>query len=137
MIKKREQASQLRKELSRLAAQMPALVEPLLEPREVFKGNIYLSHRRCGKPSCRCARGELHRAWIAATAIDKKRTTRSVPVDKLERLQRMAHQYQEFREARVRLRKTIGELLVAVRALEETLAVDVFGPGYSKQEKRP
>lgn len=134
MIKKRQQASHLRKEISKLAAQVPALIEPLLKPRRFFKGTVYLSRRRCGKPSCRCARGELHRAWIASTTINKKRTTRSIRTEKLKRVQRMAREYREFRQARIKLRKTIGDLLEAVRAMEEVLAVDVFG---SEVDEKP
>ena len=134
MTKKRQQASQLRKEISKLANQVPALIEPLLKPRRFFKGSVYLSQRRCGKPSCRCARGELHTAWIASTAVNKKRTTRSIPAEKLKRVQRMAREYREFRQARIKLRKTIDDLLEAVRAMEEVLPVDVFG---SEEGEKP
>jgi predicted nucleotidyltransferase len=134
MTKKLQHASQLRKEISKLANQVPTLVEPLLKPRRFFKGSVYLSQRRCGKPSCRCARGELHTAWIASTTVNKRRTTRSISIGKLKQLQRMAREYREFRQARIKLRRAIGDLLEAVRAMEEVLAVDVFD---SEKDEKP
>jgi hypothetical protein len=44
---------QLRAQRHRLARALPAVEEPL-------RGVVLTQGRRCGKPGCRCARGELH-----------------------------------------------------------------------------
>ena len=47
--------SNLIKRRQRLLAKLPAL-------DEVLRGSLVERSVRCGKPSCRCAEGELHRA---------------------------------------------------------------------------
>ena len=44
---------QLRMRRARLAHQAPAL-------EAAIRGSLLTQRRRCGKPSCRCTRGELH-----------------------------------------------------------------------------
>jgi hypothetical protein len=44
---------QLRNRRRRLARDLPDL-------EELLRGSLLIQQRRCGKPGCRCARGELH-----------------------------------------------------------------------------
>ena len=136
MTKTRERASALRKRIMELAANMSSVVEPLLEPRELFKGGVCLSHRRCGKRGCRCAHGQRHAAWIAAGEIGGRRTTRSLPAEKRQRLRKMAGQYKKFRKARTELRKKMRELTETIRALEEELRVDPFASEAVSRRRR-
>jgi hypothetical protein len=45
---------------ARLARSMPTL-------ETVLRGALVIQRRRCGKPGCRCARGELHGPYVFLT----------------------------------------------------------------------
>ena len=39
------------------------LMEEILERRDFLKGSLVRTRTRCGKPNCRCAKGERHEVW--------------------------------------------------------------------------
>jgi hypothetical protein len=41
---------------------------------EIVRGSVFTRRLRCGKPSCRCARGALHRATYLAVSFAGGRT---------------------------------------------------------------
>jgi hypothetical protein len=92
--------------------------------REMLRGYVYHSRRRCGKPSCRCARGEPHEAWVLATKVDGKQTTRSLSSGRRKRVQRLAEDYRQFRQAQSAVRKLSGELTALSRELEQLICED-------------
>jgi hypothetical protein len=55
----------LRTRRRRLARSLPTL-------EAVLQGALVIQRRRCGKPGCRCARGELHGPYVFLTV---RRTT--------------------------------------------------------------
>jgi len=50
----------LRRRRARLARNLPSL-------ETVLQGALVIQRRRCGKPGCRCARGELHGPYVFLT----------------------------------------------------------------------
>jgi hypothetical protein len=52
---------------ARLARSLPSL-------EAVLRGALVIQRRRCGKPGCRCARGELHGPYVFLTV--RRRTGR-------------------------------------------------------------
>ena len=50
----------LRQQLWRAYAALATLRR--LHPRPMVQGSFYLLRRKCGKPNCRCATGQLHAA---------------------------------------------------------------------------
>jgi hypothetical protein len=58
---------QLQKRRARLARSVPPL-------ETVLQGALIIQRRRCGKPGCRCARGELHGPYVFLTV--RRRTGR-------------------------------------------------------------
>ena len=94
--------------------------------REILPGYVYLSRRRCGKPSCRCARGELHESWVVATKVGGKRTTRSLGGQRRGRIQELTANYRRYRQAQSKLRKLCAEAAELTRALEELIGEDPF-----------
>lgn len=99
--------------------------------REMLRGYVYHSLRRCGKPSCRCARGELHEAWVVATEVGGKKTTRSLNSGRRQRVQRLAEDYRRFRQAQGSVRKLCREVTELSRELERLICEDPF-----KEESR-
>jgi hypothetical protein len=53
-------ARDLRLRRARLARSLPTL-------ETVLQGALVIQRRRCGKPGCRCARGELHGPYVFLT----------------------------------------------------------------------
>jgi hypothetical protein len=82
---------------------MKQLVEPFFSDRPVIKGTVYELRRRCGKPGCKCAQGELH-ARMVVSASEKGRTQlRVIPRGFLVETQQKVGRYQELRRIRARL----------------------------------
>jgi hypothetical protein len=46
---------------------------------EFLRGNLTLMRRVCGKPSCRCARGEKHESWYLCYSEGGRKRMVSVP----------------------------------------------------------
>lgn len=51
----------------RVRARLPAL-------EEIVRGSVFTRRLRCGKPTCRCARGALHRATYLSVSFAGGRT---------------------------------------------------------------
>jgi hypothetical protein len=39
------------------------LMEEILEHKEFLKGSLVRTRTRCGRPNCRCAKGQRHEVW--------------------------------------------------------------------------
>ena len=54
-----------------LLARRQQLLDSLPSLEDVLRGSFFVRERRCGKPSCRCARGKGHRtAYVSVTFKD-------------------------------------------------------------------
>jgi hypothetical protein len=99
----KERFSRLRQSLLHLVSEMKQLVEPFFSDRPVIKGTVYELRRKCGKPGCKCAQGELH-ARMVVSASEKGRTRlRVIPWGFLVETQQKVGRYQELRRIRARL----------------------------------
>ncbi len=56
--------STLRSQLLAVPPQLQELLETFLAREPLLPGSLYTLRRRCGKPSCHCARGELHASTV-------------------------------------------------------------------------
>ena len=116
---KREKISAVRKTILAVHEEMGRLLEGVLARGALLKGCVYESRHRCGKPRCKCARGDLHVATALAYRGRGKQQNRHPPSGELPLLRRMTAEYQRFRRSRARLVKAFRELLNAVGALEK------------------
>ena len=99
----KEKFSRLRQSLHHLVSEMKQLVEPFFSDRPVIKGTVYELRRKCGKPGCKCAQGELH-ARMVVSASEKGRTRlRVIPWGFLVEVQGRVKRYQELRRVRARV----------------------------------
>lgn len=62
----RERESRLRLETLRRREHLVTVLGPLLGAERLIAGSIYSRRRRCGKPECRCVRGQLHEDRVLA-----------------------------------------------------------------------
>lgn len=116
----REKFSRLRQSLRHLVSEMKQLVEPFFSDRPVIKGTVYELRRRCGKPGCKCAQGELHARMVVSASEKGKTRLRVIPRGFLVEAQQRVGRYQELRQIRVRLVAIHREVL---RVLDEMEAM--------------
>ena len=126
MTKTKERASRIRQRLSQIPTEMAEELRRMVRVRETLRGYVYHSRRRCGKPSCRCTRGELHEAWVVATKVGGKQTTRSLSGRQRQRVQRLSENYRRFRQAQGAIRRLCKELTELTRELESLICEDPF-----------
>ena len=85
-------ASRLRQRKFEIIRRLPRLADQL-------PGTLTLSHTRCGKPNCRCARGEGHPAWTLTYMIDGEHHTDRIPAEWAEEVQRRVAAGRELQDA--------------------------------------
>jgi len=116
----REKFSRLRQSLVHLVSEMKQLVEPFFSDRPVIKGTVYELRRRCGKPGCKCAQGELHARMVVSASEKGKTQLRVIPRGFLVEVQGRVKRYQELRRVRARVVVIHRQML---RVLDEMEAV--------------
>ena len=114
----REKFSRLRQSLVHLVSEMKQLVEPFFSDRPVIKGTGYELRRRCGKPGCKCAQGELHARMVVSASEKGKTQLRVIPRGFLVEAQQKVGRYQELRRMRARLVAIHREMLKVLDEME-------------------
>ncbi len=65
---------------SRLRQRKHELVRRFRIPQDALPGSLALSHRRCGKPTCRCAEADKgHPAWSLTFMADGRKRVVHIP----------------------------------------------------------
>jgi hypothetical protein len=108
------QASRLRQRKFEIIRHLPPLAEQLL-------GTLTLSHTRCGKSNCRCARGKGHPAWTLTYMIDGERHVDRIPADWAEEVRRGVMAGRKFQDAVREVLAANVRLLVLARQQEKKL----------------
>ena len=114
----REKFSQLRQTLLRLASEIKGLVEPLFSDRPVIKGTVYELKRKCGKPGCKCARGQLHARMVVSASEGSKTRLEVIPHGLFVEVQVKVRRYQELRRVRARLGEIYRKMLRVMDQME-------------------
>lgn len=89
------------------------LLPPLPEVREILRGSLSERFLTCGKPDCRCARGERHGpVWYLSVSLDQsQRTGTTVPPQQLEQVRRGIASYHRVKEQLEQISDINRELL--------------------------
>jgi hypothetical protein len=67
---------------------------------EIARGSLIERQIRCGKPSCRCARGHAHGVWYLTVSFARGRTEQiTVPAKLVPVVQRWVQNYERWWEA--------------------------------------
>ena len=114
----RRRFSRLRQVLRQLAGEVSQRVAPVLADRPVIKGSVYEIQRRCGKPGCKCARGELHKSMVLSTSAQGQTKLRTIPRGSLTDVRQKVAAYRQIRRARARLVKTHQRMLAIIDQIE-------------------
>ena len=114
----REKFSLLRQTLLHLASEIEGLVKPLFSDRPVIKGTAYELKRKCGKPGCKCARGELHTRMVVSASEKGKTRLQVIPRGALVEVQTKVRRYQDLRRVRARLGEIYRKMLKVMDEME-------------------
>jgi hypothetical protein len=113
-----QRTSDLRSQLTQLRQQLPELLEDCFGREPLLPGSLYLLRRKCGKPNCRCTRGELHESTVLSYRGQGQLKNISPAPEQIDRLRAMTDDYRRARQARARLVRWQRQLLDLVDALE-------------------
>lgn len=111
--------SRRRQRLWQLWRRAERLVRRMQQGEAMCPGSLYLLRRRCGKPTCRCQRGELHATWVVTRSEGGRGRLYSVPAPERATVRRLTERYRLWQRARAALVKTMSELLRELDALAE------------------
>ena len=117
-------ASAARQALCRIAGELPRRLEAALDVRaEVLVASLSKTHKVCGKPNCKCARGEKHEVYQLSWTENGKRRSTHVRPDELARVQAAVERYRRIRQCRAEVLKLVAEAASLMDSLAEALRV--------------
>jgi hypothetical protein len=108
---------------------MKGLIEPFFSDRPVVKGTVYELKRKCGKPGCKCAQGELHARMVVSASERGKTRLRAIPRGFLVDIQQRVRRYQELRRARARVVELHRQMLKVMDEMEAMRREELPSPG--------
>jgi hypothetical protein len=103
--------SSLRQQLWRAYAALAPTLRRLQRSNPMVQGSFYLLRRKCGKPNCRCAAGQLHATYVLTRSEQGKDRLYTVPKDQRARVRQWAAEYRRYQRARAVLVKRHLHLL--------------------------
>jgi len=86
----------------------------LLPPlQEILRGSLMERYLTCGKPDCRCARGQRHGpVWYLSVSLDQAhRTGSTVPSHQVEQVRRWIENYHRVKDRLEKISDINRELL--------------------------
>ena len=100
----------MRQKILQLDKRRRALLDRTLRPGAMIAGSLYQMKRKCGKPGCKCARGEPHASWYLSRAEQQR--TKLTYIGKLvpDRLAKPIRRYQRHQKFLAQIRKIDMEI---------------------------
>jgi hypothetical protein len=118
-VQMNERLARLRQQLWRAYHAAGRTVRSLQRPHPLTPGSFYLQKRRCGKPNCRCVRGDLHPAWVISRSQGGVSRTFMVRPPQRARLRQLTAEYRRYQRARAVLAKRQAQLLALADQMAE------------------
>ena len=135
----RERFSRLRQFLVQLAGEVRPLVRSMISNKPVVRGSVYELKRKCGKPGCKCAKGELHPSMVLSASEGGRTKIRAIPRGMLTDVKVRVRRYQQFRRSRARLGEIHKKMLSIIDEMEamrtEPMTPEKAGGGGKQQEE--
>ena len=119
-----ENISALRQRLWRLHAALGRLLRTMTSQGPLTPGSFYLLRRKCGKPSCRCARGQLHAVWVLTRSENGKHKLYTVPPAQRAEVRRRAAAWRRYQRARARFVQQLSTLLALADQIAQSQRID-------------
>ncbi|HTP36106.1 MAG TPA: DUF6788 family protein [Candidatus Acidoferrales bacterium] len=102
-------------EASRLRRRARLLLARLHLPEDALPGSLVVTHRRCGKPSCHCAKGDGHPFAILTFMAGGKKRVETIPADWIDTVRPRLQAGRKFKNIAAELLAINAELLVLAR----------------------
>lgn len=74
-------------------------LDGLAVPPDGLPGSLALTHRRCGKPTCRCATGEGHPLWSLTFMVAGQKRVERIPDAWVDDVRRQVEAGRAFKDA--------------------------------------
>ena len=97
--------------LDKLRREREAALKKLVDAKAFVQGSLYEKKVVCGKPNCRCARGEPHKALVLTRKVDGKTVTTHVPSDLHDEVRAWVKENQRIKELTRRISDLSVELI--------------------------
>lgn len=114
-----DKLSRLRSALQEALKELEATLGVAFERSALVKGNVYELARKCGKPSCACAKGQLHRSMVLSWSHQGKTRLMAIPPEKLDRVRSNSEHYLRYRRARARVTEIFKQILKLLDGIEK------------------
>lgn len=114
-----QRLSSLRSELAQVQRQLATLLEDCFGRGPLLPGSLYTLRRKCGKPNCRCARGELHESTVLSYRGQGRPRNISPSPEQIDTLRQLTEDYRRVRQARAQVVRWQRQLLKLMDALED------------------
>jgi len=112
--------SKQRQQIHLLYQQMGSCLKILLSRPPMVRGIVYELKRKCGKPNCRCTRGELHSSPCLSYYVGGgKRKLTTLKGSGVAKYRKLTENYQRFYHARARFLKLSREIITGLKKIEE------------------
>lgn len=103
-----QEASRLRRRARRLLARFQI-------PEDALPGSLTLSHRRCGKPSCHCVKGDGHPLWTLTFMAGGKKRVETIPAAWIDFVRSRVEAGRRLKQIAAEILAINAELLVLAR----------------------
>ena len=111
--------SRLRQDLHRLEVELGKLTKPIFGRGPLIKGTVCEMARKCGKPTCACSRGELHRSMVLSWSQKGKTKLMSIPPERLTELREKTEEYRRLRGARAEVSAITKKMLAVIDQIDQ------------------
>ena len=115
----RSEFSKLRQQISRSFSALGRLLSEFMRSGAMVPGSLYRLRRKCGKPTCRCAQGELHETWALTRSEQGKARLYGVRAEERSTLRDRTLEYRRYQRARAKWIKQSAALLSQIDQLAE------------------
>ena len=115
--------ARLRQQLWRVYQALGRTLRAMTPTQPLIPGSFYLMRRKCGKPTCRCARGQLHPAWVLTRSEAGIHKLYSVPADQRAQVRQRAAAWRRCQRARSQFVKQTAALLALADRLTQAQTV--------------
>lgn len=122
-LSQEERRSAWRQRLVRLYEELGRQLQPMPGSLPSFCGVVYPYRITCGKPRCRCLKGQLHEGWCVSYNQQGRRVHRTIPRERIGKLREMYGRYRDLRSQRAELGRTFARMLELFDRLERSLRV--------------
>jgi hypothetical protein len=110
--------SSLRLQLLALREQIESLLGSFFGREPLLPGSVYTLRRRCGKPNCRCAHGELHASTVLSYRGQGRPQNITPPAEQWDEVRKLTDEYRRFRQARTQLVRLQRQMLKLIDRIE-------------------